>query len=873
MLVLSRILPRLFKSDTQKSANTDTETSSRRWDKSKSKSKYFICRILLLDDTQLTLNVKASSKGQVLQQKVFDHLNLLEKEYFGLRFLDQSNQTHWLDPSKSLSSQLKTAPPHTFYFGVKFYAVDPCKLREEITRYQFFLQVKRDILQGRLPVPFDLAAELCAYAVQSELGDYDLTRHTYGYVSELRFLPNQTEDLELRIMQIHKALLGQVPSMTEYKYLDRVKWLEMYGVDLHPVKGEGNVEYFLGLTPTGIVVYRNKSKVSSYFWPRITKLHFKVKMFMVKVRDKNNSENVYAFECMSKEAGKHLWKCCVEHHAFFRLTAANESYSATEKLFRFGSKYRYSGRTPEKKQPPTKPSKRPSPRVVRVPSKRYQRRASVGGPPAPENLVPIEIYTAEPAQTHRHRDGYQSAPEAPWEGRNQKKGGLYTTGRDSPMSLHSERMLFPRRPQSGSENESTYHRRRGGAAESGNESEVSHRQRRHRRSEESLTYTESQWKEMHMRVRGGNYSGPFQLRANGSLSSMASEASHAQQRRRRRRSRSPGKKPPEELAQHFKYVDPEAEGMTQDQLRDIAYTTVETNVQPFRSKSPHARHRHRSPKRRSCGDIPEQPTVAPPAPPPDPILQPEGEAPPPYTSFIEEPPSQPPVGHSPAHGRVAYRPGHQGPNTHYRPAHEGPNTHYRQSYEGPNTYYRPVVSNANTLQTPVFIQRNETHAAPIVKTKPQEVVSNTPVCVPYVNGRVCRPSNGVPSDSQPWTFVPSEDHMREDSGVGIEQESLPSSSSPGYSSQTLVAPGVKVASSAYHPMQMSHHAVRSPGQMSSPVKPVAMPSPAHWNIPPSRTYNDTAYANSPRSQSSSGHGAGGHGAGGHSRRRDLMTQL
>ena len=29
---------------------------------------------------------------------------------------------------------------------------------------------------------------------------------------------------------------GQVPSMTEYKYLDRVKWLEMYGVDLHPVR-------------------------------------------------------------------------------------------------------------------------------------------------------------------------------------------------------------------------------------------------------------------------------------------------------------------------------------------------------------------------------------------------------------------------------------------------------------------------------------------------------------------------------------------------------------------------------------------------------------------------------------------------------------
>ena len=64
----------------------------------------------------------------------------------------------------------------TLYLGVKVYSADPCKLVEEITRYQFFLQVKLDILQGRLPVPPDLATELAGLALQCE---YLLHRQRY----------------------------------------------------------------------------------------------------------------------------------------------------------------------------------------------------------------------------------------------------------------------------------------------------------------------------------------------------------------------------------------------------------------------------------------------------------------------------------------------------------------------------------------------------------------------------------------------------------------------------------------------------------------------------------------------------------------------
>ena len=115
-----------------------------------------------------------------------------------------------------------------------------------------------------------------------------------------------------------------------------------------PRQGEDSVEYFLGLTPGGIVVLRNKTTVAHYYWPRIAKVYYKGRYFMLRVCDKNvsppknaappndwtliapfmlgssllllqNEVSTYGFETPKKSACKHLWKCCVEHHSFFRL--------------------------------------------------------------------------------------------------------------------------------------------------------------------------------------------------------------------------------------------------------------------------------------------------------------------------------------------------------------------------------------------------------------------------------------------------------------------------------------------------------------------------------------------------------------------------
>ncbi|XP_076252360.1 band 4.1-like protein 4 isoform X2 [Rhynchophorus ferrugineus] len=480
------------------------------------------CKIVFLDETELVHELQNNSNGQALLDIVFRHLNLLETAYFGLRFLDLNGQTHWLDPTKKLNKQIKGPDPYTLYFGVKFYAADPCKLLEEITRYQFFLQIKQDILQGRLLVPFELSAELGAFILQSELGDYDPRRHGYGYVSEFRFLPNQSVELEMRIAELHQTLIGQMPAQAELNYLDKVKWLEMYGVDLHPVLGEDHVEYFLGLTPSGIIVLRNKNTVGNYYWPRITKIYFKGRYFMLRVTDKNNDECTYGFETPSKSACKHLWKCCVEHHAFFRLVQVPPT---SPDIFALGS--RFSGRTEKQAVRDAQMKLRQPPTFSRNPSKRYQRRPLTGTPdchPEPEPIqAPPQYQTQEikhislplPAETYpssynsntlksnssnKKFDSPRSTRSAPWSQPHSK--GLYNSSAPpSPRSVRSGSRYRSSSVDSQSSNDSrSCKKRRHRSRTSDNESELSkgssrsrrkHRRRKSRSRKDSGSENES----------------------------------------------------------------------------------------------------------------------------------------------------------------------------------------------------------------------------------------------------------------------------------------------------------------------------------------------------------------------------------------------
>ncbi|XP_065441349.1 band 4.1-like protein 3 isoform X13 [Chrysemys picta bellii] len=341
------------------------------------------CKVTLLDGSEYGCEVEKRSRGQILFDKVCEHLNLLEKDYFGLTYRDMENQKNWLDPAKEIKKQIRSGA-WQFSFNVKFYPPDPSQLSEDITRYYLCLQLRDDIVSGRLPCSFVTLALLGSYTVQSELGDYDPDEYGSDYVSEFRFAPNHTKELEDKVIELHKSHRGMTPAEAEMHFLENAKKLSMYGVDLHHAKDSEGVEIMLGVCASGLLIYRDRLRINRFAWPKVLKISYKRNNFYIKIRpgEFEQFESTIGFKLPNHRAAKRLWKVCVEHHTFFRLLLPE---APPKKFLTLGSKFRYSGRTQAQTRRASALIDRPAPYFERSSSKRYTMSRSLDGASVNEN--------------------------------------------------------------------------------------------------------------------------------------------------------------------------------------------------------------------------------------------------------------------------------------------------------------------------------------------------------------------------------------------------------------------------------------------------------------------------------------------------------
>ncbi|XP_059369357.1 band 4.1-like protein 2 isoform X11 [Carassius carassius] len=362
--------------------------------------KMVVCHVTLLDGSQFTCEVEKRAKGQYLFFQVCEHLNLLEKDYFGLSFKDNAEQRCWLDITKEIKRQIRNSQ-WQFTFSVKFYPPDPSQLTEDITRYLLCLQLRQDIASGRLPCSFVTHALLGSYTLQAELGDHDPDEHRLDYISDFLFAPNQTKELEEKVVELHKSHRGMTPAQADAQFLENAKKLSMYGVDLHHAKDSEGVDIMLGVCANGLLIYKDRLRINRFAWPKILKISYKRSNFYIKIRpgEAEQFESTVGFKLPNHRAAKRVWKVCVEHHTFFRLVSPE--HPTKTKFLTLGSKFRYSGRTQAQTRQASSLIDRPAPNFQRTSSKRLSR--SLDGAPvvnvsdysqaagAGENGPPLEL--------------------------------------------------------------------------------------------------------------------------------------------------------------------------------------------------------------------------------------------------------------------------------------------------------------------------------------------------------------------------------------------------------------------------------------------------------------------------------------------------
>ncbi|EDO48911.1 predicted protein, partial [Nematostella vectensis] len=284
-------------------------------------------RVELLDDSSFDLILTDGSTGSDCLEIIAEKLGLTEVNtaYFGLQYRKKGDDW-WLDLAKPVAKQLsnhgRIAAVVTLKFRVKYFVCNAYSLQEEIARYLYYLQLKKNVLAGLLLCDEQAAVVLASYIAQAEFGDADEENH-HNYAKDFVLLPctlvpvHTQNELSQQIKELHTNLRGLSAHDAEMEFIRLVQQLEGYGDEYYPAKDNNGYVLLIGATFLGIVIRHPHGLPPVYFkWPDIVRITHSKKYFCIETI---KSLNTIQFEMESREMAKYVWKMFVGHHRFRRM--------------------------------------------------------------------------------------------------------------------------------------------------------------------------------------------------------------------------------------------------------------------------------------------------------------------------------------------------------------------------------------------------------------------------------------------------------------------------------------------------------------------------------------------------------------------------
>nr|KAF6316443.1 protein tyrosine phosphatase non-receptor type 14 [Pipistrellus kuhlii] len=283
----------------------------------------FVTRIRLLDSNVIECTLSVESTGQECLEAVAQRLELRETHYFGLWFLSKSQQARWVELEKPLKKHLdKFANEPLLFFGVMFYVPNVSWLQQEATRYQYYLQVKKDVLEGRLRCTLEQVIRLAGLAVQADFGDYnqfdsqDFLREYVLFPMDLALEEAVLEELTQKVAQEHKGRSGILPAEAELLYINEVERLDGFGQEIFPVKDNHGNSVHLGIFFMGIFV-RNRigRQAVIHRWNDMGNITHNKSTILVELI---NKEETVLFHTDDIENAKYISRLFATRHKFYK---------------------------------------------------------------------------------------------------------------------------------------------------------------------------------------------------------------------------------------------------------------------------------------------------------------------------------------------------------------------------------------------------------------------------------------------------------------------------------------------------------------------------------------------------------------------------